>query len=195
MESSSIEDIKGLLEGIIKDIEGRIKLIRIADKTEGSLATVEEYQTSDLAEDSDDDNARENCNTSPHLHVVTWAIVTLFPPYNTPRGQTAEPNDLCFRYGSKGHFRRDCRVRIPIGIQPGGTRIQAVQQPVQWGWGTGVFFLAARCCTFHTDTKCKKHNSLKLSTMFHRMILTMCVLYLSLNIKNNQTMIITLKAY
>ena len=23
-------------------------------------------------------------------------------------------------------------MRIPIGIQPGGTRIQAVQQPVQW---------------------------------------------------------------
>ena len=58
---------------------------------------------------------------------------SLFRPYNTPRGRTAEPNDVCFRCGSKSHFRRDCRVRIPIGIQPGGTRIQAVQQPVQWG--------------------------------------------------------------
>ena len=55
LETSSVEDIEGLLEGIIKDSEGRIKLIRIADKTEGGWATVEEYQTSDLAEDSDDD--------------------------------------------------------------------------------------------------------------------------------------------
>ena len=62
MESSSIEDIEGLLEGIIKDIEGRIKLIRIADKTEGGWATVEEYQTSDLAEDSDDDKKIRQAN-------------------------------------------------------------------------------------------------------------------------------------
>ena len=37
----SIEDIEGMLDGIIKDIEGRIKLIRIEDKTEGGWATVE----------------------------------------------------------------------------------------------------------------------------------------------------------
>ena len=44
---------------------------------------------------------------------------------------------------------------------------------VEWGGGgTGVFFHIARGCTFHTDRKYKKHNILKLSTIFHRMILT-----------------------
>ena len=63
LKSSSIEDTEGLLEGIIKDIEGQIKLIRITDKTEGGWATVEEYQTSDLAEDSDDDKKICQANT------------------------------------------------------------------------------------------------------------------------------------
>ena len=77
LKPSSIEDTEGLLEGIIKDIEARIKLIRIADKTEEGWAAVEEYQTSDLEEDSDDDKKkivrrmrercrkRENCSTGP----------------------------------------------------------------------------------------------------------------------------------
>ena len=60
--------------------------------------------------------------------------------------------------------------------------------------GTSVFFHIARGCIFYTDRKYKKHSSLKLSTIFHRMILMMCVLCLSLNIKSNQTMMITLKA-
>ena len=40
---------------VIKDIQSRNKLIRIADKTEGGWSTVEEYQQSELADDSDDD--------------------------------------------------------------------------------------------------------------------------------------------
>ena len=63
---------------------------------------------------------------------------SLFRPATHRGGRIAEPNDVCFRCGSKGHVRRDYRVRIPIGIQPGGTRIQAVQQPVQWGLGGGA---------------------------------------------------------
>ena len=49
LESSSIEDIEGKLDSAIKDIEGRLKLIRIADKTEGGGITVDEYETGDLA--------------------------------------------------------------------------------------------------------------------------------------------------
>ena len=149
LESSSIENTEGLLEGIIKDIQGRIKLIRIADKTEGGWATVEEYQTSDLAEGLDDDKKIRQANARAlqkkrklqHRPSLTRGDMgdrySLFRPCNTPRGRIAEPNDVCFRCGSKGHVRRDCRVRIPIGIQPGGTRIQAIQQPVQWGGGRG----------------------------------------------------------
>ena len=44
LESSSIEDIEGKLDSAIKDIEGRLKLIRIADKTEGGWITVDEYE-------------------------------------------------------------------------------------------------------------------------------------------------------
>ena len=51
-----------MLEGIIKDTEGRIRLIRVADKTEGGWATFEEYQTSELAEDSEDDKKVQQAN-------------------------------------------------------------------------------------------------------------------------------------
>ena len=203
LESSSTEDIEGMLDGIIKDTEGRITLIRIEDKTEGDWATVEEYQTSDLAEDTDDDKKIRQANARAlqkkrklqHRPSLTSGDLgdryTIFRPYNTPRGRTAEPNELCFRCGSKCHFKCYCKLESNLGVQAekksGCPTTSAVGD-------TGVFFLTARGCTFHTDRKHKKHNSLKLSTIFHRMILTMCVLYLSLNIKNNQTMIITLKA-
>ena len=41
LETLSIEDIEQKLECVIKEIEGRIKLIRIADKTKGGWTTVE----------------------------------------------------------------------------------------------------------------------------------------------------------
>ena len=97
LESSSTEDIGGLLEGIIKDIGGRIKLIRIAEKKEGGWATVEEYQKSDLAEDSDDVKKIRQANARAlqkkrklqHRPSLTRSDMgdryCLFRPYNIPR--------------------------------------------------------------------------------------------------------------
>ena len=135
---------------------------------------------------------RENRSTGPYLHVVTWAIVTLVSVPTIHRGgEQRNQMTSVFDAGQKV-----MSGAMQSGILPGGTRVQAVQQPMQLGGaaGTGVFFHIARGCIFHTDRKHKKHNSLKLSIIFHRMILTMCVLYPSSNIKNNQAMIITLKA-
>ena len=146
LESSSTEDIEGMLDGIIKDTEGRITLIRIEDKTEGGWATVEEYQTSDLAEDTDDDKKIRQANARAlqkerklqHRPSLTSGDLgdryTIFRPYNTPRGRTAEPNDLCFRCGSKCHFKRSCKLESNLEVQESKLKKnQAAQQPVQWG--------------------------------------------------------------
>ena len=82
-----------------------------------------------MAENSDDDkiirqaNARElqkkrNLQYRPSLTRGDMDDpYTIFRPYNTPRGRTAEPNDFCFRCGSKCHFRRDCRLVSNLGVQ------------------------------------------------------------------------------
>ena len=64
LESSSIEDIESKLDSAIKGIEWRLKLIRIADKKkkDGGRITVDEYETSDLADDSDDEKKIRQAN-------------------------------------------------------------------------------------------------------------------------------------
>ena len=63
MEDSTIDDIESEIEKIIKDIRSRNKLIKILDRIEGGLATVDEYETCDYAVDSDDDKKTRQANT------------------------------------------------------------------------------------------------------------------------------------
>ena len=60
LDASTIEDIES--GNIIRDIKGRNKLIKIADRTEGWWSTVEEYETCDNANDSDDDKKIRQAN-------------------------------------------------------------------------------------------------------------------------------------
>ena len=141
---TAFEDIEGKLDSAIKYIEGRLKLIRIADKTEGGWINVDEYETSDLADDSDNEKKIRQANAralskkqrklqhrSPIVRSDLGGDRSLFRPYNAPRGRTSEPSDICFRCGAKGHFRRDCRVRLSVGYSAGNVGIQSIQQPMQ----------------------------------------------------------------
>ena len=130
MESSSIEDIEGLLGGVIKDIEGQIKLIRIADQTEGGWATVEEYQTSDLAEDSDDDKKIHQANALAvqkkrklqHRPSLTRGDMgdrySLFRPHNTPRGEQRNQMKSVFDAGQKviSGVTAECKSRLESNL-------------------------------------------------------------------------------
>ena len=55
VKRGSLESSKRLLKDVIRDLGKQQKCIRIADKSPGRWATVEEYLTDDLASDSDDD--------------------------------------------------------------------------------------------------------------------------------------------
>ena len=62
LEISVVEDIEASIDEIVKDINSRNKLIKIADRTEGGWTTVEEYQQIDYADDSDDDRKIRQAN-------------------------------------------------------------------------------------------------------------------------------------
>ena len=62
LEISVVEDIEASIDEIVKDINSRNKLIKIADRTEGGWTTVEEYQQIDYADDSDDDRKIHQAN-------------------------------------------------------------------------------------------------------------------------------------
>ena len=55
LEDSMLKDIECEIDNVLTDIQDRIKLIKIADKTEGGWTTVDEYEKSDYADDSEDD--------------------------------------------------------------------------------------------------------------------------------------------
>ena len=119
LDASTIEDIES--GNIIRNIKGRNKLIKIADRTEGGWSTVEEYETCDNADDSDDDKKIRQANAralqkKPRLQPRRPAMVL---PSNIDRphlfrgqqsNRVAGPLDICFRCGLRGHFRRDCQA-------------------------------------------------------------------------------------
>lgn len=77
LEESTIEDIESEIENIIRDIRTRNKLIKIADRTEGGWGTVEEYETCDYADDSDDDRKIRQANSRALQKIVVYSHVDL----------------------------------------------------------------------------------------------------------------------
>lgn len=145
LDSVTVEDVQDSLNDIINDLQGRNKLIHIADKTEGGWSTVEEYQLHDYADNSDDDRKIRQANVRALQKKKRLQRRPTSTPVNSsnqnhlfrgfsypPRGKTASSTDICFRCGIGGHYRRDCKVQIPIGMQPGSTHLP-FPQPIQWG--------------------------------------------------------------
>lgn len=150
LEVSSIEDIEAEIDKVVTDIQGRNKLIKIADRTEGGWTTVEEYEKCDYADDSDDDKKIRQANTRAlqkkrRLQPRRSATVT---SYDINRGnhlfrgqhraRAAGPLDICFRCGLGGHFRRDCRAQIALGLPQESRGSQLFQYPQSIAWGSAA---------------------------------------------------------
>ena len=127
LEDSTLEDIESETDKVLSDVQGRNKLIKVADRTESGWTTVDEYEKSDYADDSEDDKTydkptlerfrRNFVCTIDHRRWRYLAILTgviLFVAY---RG-TGQQDNSTFAFGadSGGHFRRDCRAQIPNGM-------------------------------------------------------------------------------
>ena len=150
LDASTIEDIESEIENIIRDIKGRNKLIKIADRTEGGWSTVEEYELCDYADDSDDDKKIRQANARAlqkkrRLQPRRPAMVL---PSNIDRphlfrgqqsNRVAGPLDICFRCGLRGHFRRDCQAQINNRVpQEFPVQQQLFQYPQSIGWGSAA---------------------------------------------------------
>ena len=150
LDASTIEDIDSEIENIIRDIKGRNKLIKIADRTEGGWSTVEEYETCDYADDSDDDKKIRQANARAlqkkrRLQPCRPAMVL---PSNIERphlfrgqqsNRVAGPLDICFRCELRGHFRRDCQAQINNRVpQEFPVQQQLFQYPQSIGWGSAA---------------------------------------------------------
>ena len=150
LEESTIEDIESDIEKVIRDIRSRNKLIKIADRTEGGWGTVEEYETCDYADDSDDDRKIRQANSRAlqkkrRLQPRRSSTVTsndnsrvhLFRGQH--KGRSAGPLDICFRCGLGGHFRRDCRAQISGGMPQDYTiQQQLLPYPQSIAWGSAA---------------------------------------------------------
>lgn len=115
------------LEDVLNDIKSRNKLIRMADKSSGGWATVAEYQSDSIASDTDDEKKmraaerraiskmkskkQPNYSTSSTYKraVVDQGGTSGRPAY---KGKQSRSEDICLRCGKKGHWKRDCRVKV-----------------------------------------------------------------------------------
>lgn len=107
-------------------VEKRIKLIRIADKSEHGWNTVNEYLSDEVAEDTDDEKRirrAEACasrkrkskqqvylerkkRTQPNLERAGQDNSRFFRPQYKPK--SFNPGDRCFQCGKQGHWKKFC---------------------------------------------------------------------------------------
>ena len=136
----SVTRSRNLVKDVIKDVEKRIKCIKIADRSPGGWETVKEYLSDDLASDSADERrirkaekrALQKRKPSSTQSSRTVSIPPMFasasrpsldPPPTDKTGRPDRPskrtsstastftNQRCFRCGRYGHYRKDCYAR------------------------------------------------------------------------------------
>ena len=137
IESNDTESALVQLKTACKSVEKRVKLIRLADKSEHGWNTVYEYLSDDLASDSDDQKrikrAENEAGKKRKRRQADFLSKkrNVTNPSSGPSSSSAEPNrsqffrssapfrkqfkfeDKCFKCGKAGHWRSSCTAGTP----------------------------------------------------------------------------------
>ena len=138
LEKDEKDKAKEILNETKEEIRKRIKLIRLADKSEGGWQTVSEYLSDELASDSEDekrirraDNAacakrKKKTNkevTAKRARISHGSGNQFFRAFDQPqsyRPRRFTRSDLCYSCGKPGHWRRYCPDVARIGAKDEG---------------------------------------------------------------------------
>ena len=122
LQRGDYESVKENLGIARKEAEKRLKLVKLADKSDFGWETVKEYASDDLASDSDDDRRirkAENAASAKRkkrqqeFNSRKERRTEESPNYN-PRffrerkSKTFNQTDICFTCGKSGHWARNC---------------------------------------------------------------------------------------